>query len=77
VSPLRAEDLPPALRARLEAQEGPIRGRPGRSQAQGRETSRVRCHLCPDVVVDWNTGTPKAARDHSDATGHVRWDLVL
>lgn len=76
MSPIRAEDLPPRLRERLEAQEGPVRGRQ-RQRAEGGGRTPVRCHECPEVVVLWGTGTPVAATRHEEATGHHRWDVVM
>lgn len=65
---MKYDELPPALKARVDAQLGKAPKRPRR---QERGTSTGSCHGC-----DW-TGTYAAWEAHSDAEKHHRFELDL
>lgn len=70
--PLRAEDLPPALRKRLGETAGPIRGRTRvRREAKGKGTP-YRCNRCQQTFDSW-----PAAERHANTSHHPRYEAIL
>jgi hypothetical protein len=81
VGGVRLEELPPAVRRRLEAMAGatsstttpapPARAR-STSSARARGAQRWRCHQCGELSSTW-----AAAERHADSAGHGRIELLL